>query len=158
MRTDIGKTFGDLQFGIYWSRPFKIGFLGKEREVELVVDGDEDSDFEPTQHAAFVEFERLLPELMDDVEDQLFTHYVQERDELCTRYSNRADEVCPIIDDARELDRLLTLKQVIVMESLGSDERRIGLVLDAVFEPELGIGVKIIDGKVSEIAEQDIVL
>ena len=158
MRTDIGKMFGDLQFDIYWSRPYKVRFLGKERDVELVVDGDEDSDFEPAQHAAFAEFERLLPELMGDVENELLTHYVERRVELCARYSDRADEVCPFIDDARELDQLLILKQVIVLESFGSDERQIGLVLDAVFEPELGIGIRIVNGRVSQIAEQDIVL
>jgi hypothetical protein len=152
------KVFGKMIYDIYWKRPYTLYFLSKDRDISLVIDGDEYGDFEDSQYKAFENFEKVKSALMLDVENSLYEYYLANVAENRSKFGGQADELYPIISSKKELDNLLKLKQVIVMESFELDDLSIGLVFDAKWEPELGVGVKLVNGKLVEIGHQDIVL
>lgn len=158
MLTIEHQVFGKLIYDIYWKRDFSISFLNKEVQVTLVVAGDEDADFEECQIQAFQEFNQDITKITVDVENSIYQYYLSVCDENRMRFGEQSDELSPLINELRELEPLITLKQIIVVESFDINEREIGFVIDAMWEPELGIGVKCVNGKVVEVGNQDIIL
>lgn len=152
------EVFGKIAYDIYWKRSYTLPFLGIDRDISLVIDGDEDSDFEDSQYKAFESFEEVKSALMLGVENGLYEYYQSNVSENRAKFGEQADELSPIISSKEELNNLLKPKQVIVMESFELDDLNIGLVFEAKWEPELGIGVKLVNGKLVEIGHQDIVL
>ncbi|KEQ12244.1 hypothetical protein GZ78_27855 [Endozoicomonas numazuensis] len=152
------NVFGRIVYDLYWKRSYTLSFLNKDRDITLVIDGDEDGDFEDSQYKAFQNFEAIKTSLIPDVEDNLFKYYLANISENRDKFGIQSDKMAPLIFNKEGLDTLLDLKQVVVIESFDSNDLNIGLVFDAKWEPELGIGVKLINGKLVEIGYQDIVL
>lgn len=152
------KVFGKIVYDIYWKRPYSLFFLGKDRYITLVIDGDKDGDFEDSQYKAFKWFEESKSSLMIDVENRLYEYYLANLSENRARFGDQADELSPMIFSKDGLEGLLQLKQAIVMESFDLDDLSVGLIFDSKWEPELGVGVKIVNGKLAEVGHQDIVL
>lgn len=152
------KVFGELSYDVYWQRDYSIDFLKKERKVILAIDGDNDMDFEESQYRAFEELEANKDAIVKKVEDQLFKHYLSECDENRAKFGSDASCLSPVIYEKENLEDLVNLKQVIIMESFDENSREIGFVFDAKWNPELGVGVKVVNGEVELVGTQDIVL
>lgn len=150
--------FGKITYDHYWCKNYSIPFLGKERDVVLVIDGDEDADFEESQYIAFDEFNLHKESIVREVESAVFKHYMSVCGENRQRFGEQADELSPEISSSLELEKIVKLKQVVVMESFDLDDRKIGFLFDALWEPELGVGVIVTNGSVFEVGTQDIVL
>nr|WP_158699627.1 hypothetical protein [Pseudomonas aeruginosa] len=53
---------------------------------------------------------------------------------------------------------LISLKRIKVMSAFEAGVRQIGFIFDAVFDPQLGIGVLVTNGSVEAVDTQDILL
>lgn len=51
MSVDINKIFGELRYETSFERDYSLIFLGETRNVTLIVNGDEDVDFEKSQYS-----------------------------------------------------------------------------------------------------------
>ncbi len=151
-------VFGKIIYNTYWNRAYNVFFLGKEVMVTLVIDGDEDGEFEPSQVLAFQYFDKNKSILMKAVEEMLFKNYKETYKENRMRYTDNADEVLPEISSANQLSEVISITKVIISETFDEESKEVGLMFDASWEPELGIGVKIINGDVAEVGTQDIIL
>jgi hypothetical protein len=158
MDTVNHAVFGEIFFDVYWKRNYSLTFLSNAIVVTLIIDGDADAEFEDNQFSAFDEFERIKVSLIKDVEERCFQHYMSVCDENRKRFEAQAEELSPAIRTKDDLNGILSLKQIIVIESFDLAERKIGFIFDASFEPELGIGVECTNGQITNIGHQDIVL
>ena len=152
------SVFGPISYDVLWRRDYQVPFLRKERAVVLVVDGDDDADFEDAQYEAFKEFEANSNAILEEVEKALFEYYSSICTENREKFGSQADELSPVISKREELEGLVSFKQIIIMESFDTQSREIGFVLDAIWNPELGVGIKVVNGKVESVGTQDIVL
>lgn len=158
MKKLTDSVFGTISYDVLWRRGYQAPFLRKEREVVLVITGDDDADFEIAQYEAFTEFEANRLTIVEAVEEALFKYYFSICTENREKFGSQADELSPVISKREELEDLVSLKQIIVMESFDTESREIGFVLDAIWNPELGVGIKVVNGKVEAVGTQDIVL
>ena len=141
-----------------WRRNYQVPFLTTERAVVLVVYGEDDADFEDAQYEAFKEFEANSNVILEEVEKALFEYYSSLFAGNREKFESQADEMSPMISKREELDDLVSLKKIIVMESFDTESGEIGFVLDAIWNPELGVGIKVVNGKVEAVGTRDIVL
>lgn len=156
---EIGhKILGNLVYNIYWKRDFSTLFLNEEQLVTLIVDGDDDADFEECQIQAFTELSQNYTKMLTEVEKRIYQYYLSVCNDKRKQFGEQADELAPLIGNLYELSSLIDLKSIIVIESFDNNQREIGFVLDAIWEPELGVGVKCVNGEVVEVGHQDIVL
>ena len=158
MKQVTDSVFGAINYDVLWRRNYQLPFLRKEREIILVIAGDDDADFEDAQYEAFKEFEANRLEIVEEVEEALFKYYLSICTENREKFGSQADELSPVISKREELDDLVSLKKIIVMESFDTESREMGFVLDAIWNPELGVGIKVVNGKVEAVGTQDIVL
>jgi len=74
--TDINDNIlGKFTYDIYWKRDYPVTFMGKKINITLVIDGDEDADFEVCQYKAFEQFEDSKAEMIHKVEIALLEYY-----------------------------------------------------------------------------------
>jgi hypothetical protein len=152
------NIFGNINYDVYWCRDYVVPFLGELVPVRLVVDGDEDAEFEQSQIQAFIEFEKNISILMKEAENSLLTFYQENLQENRKRYPDNFEEVLPVITNKEELSSVLSFIKIVVAETFDENEREIGLMFDATWEPDLGIGVKLVNEKIAEVGTQDILL
>lgn len=154
---DFGKLC--LSSDEIWTGQCEVLLFAEVVNAELVVQTFDDDPISPVQRAAFREFESNKELICQRVEQALFAFYSEniERYRECLS----PDEVnvkAPKIETIRGLQDLLVLSCVKVMFNFGGDQRDIGFVFDATFDPELGVGVLVTNSFVNSVDAQDFLL
>lgn len=144
MKVINDKVLGELTFDVFWSRPYKVGIFGLEKEITLVIQTFDNDDITNNQRQTFDDFEKNKQRIISDVENEVLNYY---RDNFESKASNASD-VAGLVD-------LLKIK---IMYSEAGEDQEIGFIFSASFDPELGVGVLISNGKVEDVDVQDIVL
>lgn len=122
-----------------------LTLFGKPAEVEVLIESEEEPP-EPNEHQidALLEFLSSWNALVPDLERKLFDYY---------REANTTIET--IVEFASHL----TLTGLVVGYHDGEGwSDYLGLLFSCSWDPEHGVGVKIVQNKVFEIASQDIVI
>ena len=153
------EIFGKIKYDYYWTRKQDMDIFGKKRSVNLLIQGEEDAEFEQAQKDAFVRFFDNITQILKEAENDIYKYYKA----ICQEYRDRivdgsADETAPIISSQEEIYRLVEPTDVIFRWSFGKDVRVVGILFDCTWEPEHGLAVKFKDEKVVEVGYQDIVL
>jgi hypothetical protein len=152
------EVFGEIEYDYAWNGFKNILFMGKEKIVKLIIDGDEDESFEETQIEAYKKLVQYEKELIKKAEEAIFDYYQKVCDEYRDMLEESADEFAPIIENKDELKEFMTLEAIIIPESFKKKKRRWGLLLECTWEPEHGLAVKFEEEEVVEVGYQDIIL
>lgn len=144
MQTLNDKILGQLTFDVMWSRPYNIQIFGLEKSITLVIQTFDDDIITDNQRRTFQVFEKEKYNIISDVEKSLFVYYKSQFNTHATSIS----EVSSSVD-------LLNIK---IMYTEEGEAQEIGFIFSANFDPELGVGVLVSNGKVKNIDVQDIVL
>ena len=140
-------VFGDLfNEDSLWMRPYELEIFNKKRLLSLIVYSYEDdgSDITNHQREVFIRFEKAKNEIIYDVEKEVLNYYKENFNFDATSLS--------------DLNGMVTLKYIKVLLTDDGEDREIGFIFDAVFDPELGVGVLVTNEKVVDVGVQDIVL
>jgi hypothetical protein len=152
------EVLGKIKFDYSWEGEKKVSFFGKNRLITLIINGEEDGDFEQSQIDAFVKFFNDKEKLLLEAEDEIYKYY----QDVCLDYRDRledsADEFAPSISNKKEIANLVELNQIIFPYAFGKNVRKVGLLLNCTWEPEHGLAVKFENEKIVEVGYQDIVL
>ena len=152
------KVFGRIKFDYSWEGEQEINFFGKKRLITLVINGEEDANFEQSQIDSFINFFNNKEKYLLEAEAEIFRYY----EEVCPEYRDRledsADEFAPIISSREEVAKLVEFTQIIFPYSFGKDIKKVGLLLKCTWEPEHGLAVKFVNEEIVEVGYQDIVL
>ena len=133
---------------LFWRRLYLTEIFGKQINIQLVVDsyGDNDdgSDITTNQREAFLNFEKNKKDIIEEIEQAVLSYYKKITNNQMVSF-----------EDIREMVNLKYLK--VIYTEIGED-RELGFIFDASFDPELGIGVLVSNERVVEVGVQDIVL
>lgn len=151
--------FGELRVDDVWTGQCEVVFFGKVFKVELVVQTFDDYPVSEVQRIAFRDFESNKTLICQQVEQAILAFYLEnlERYRECFDL-DEANVKAPEIESTSSLRDLVLLRFIKVMTNFESDDREIGFVFDATFDPELGVGVLVSNGSVSTVDAQDFLL
>lgn len=138
------KVLGELTFDLFWSRSYGVDIFGRRRDVVLIVQTFGDHEISDNQRDTFEDFEKNKVKIISDVENDVFNYCKDSFDPA----ANAVSDVAGLVD-------LLKIK---IMSTDVGEDREIGFIFGASFDPELGVGVLVSNGKVKDVDVQDIVL
>ncbi|HCV3152463.1 TPA: hypothetical protein OV546_003646 [Acinetobacter baumannii] len=144
MGTLNDNVFGELyNKELLWLRPYEIEIFHTLYPIELNVYTYEDdgSDITQNQKDTFINFELNKKNILDNVEKEI-QKYCYEKFQIA------------------ELEGIkkVILKYLKIIHTEVGEDRKLGFIFDSIFDPELGIGVLVINEQVVEVGVQDIVL
>ncbi|WP_413365214.1 DUF6985 domain-containing protein [Lysinibacillus sp. 3P01SB] len=152
-------VFGEISYDLYWRGEQKIKFFGQEKTIVLSIDGNEEGEFHEIQKDAYKKFFHNMNDIMKKVEDALFDYYQKVFMDYRAIFDKKeVDRLVPIINDKRELAKLVSPTQLIIRRVRKNGLRRVGMLFDCTWEAEHGVGVKVEDEEIIEVGFQDIVL
>ncbi|UZE24511.1 hypothetical protein LOY67_03600 [Pseudomonas sp. B21-056] len=159
MTVVLDGDFGKLHFDGAWIGVCEIFIFGSVCEVELVVQTFDNASISEIQRLAFREFNLHKAAISSMVEKAVFDYYLCRVEEY--RECFDADEVdinAPKVHAISEMRDLISLRCIKIMSPFDAGARQIGFIFDAMFDPQLGLGVLVTNGAVEAVDTQDILL
>ncbi|SFR78470.1 DUF6985 domain-containing protein [Anaeromicropila populeti] len=151
------KTFGTLEYDLYWEGSMKINMFEKEYSIILSIDGEDDGDFQDMQRQAFEKLKEKEQEIVSKMEESIFEYYQSicpERRSILD--PDVIDEVVPVITEKKELYSMVWPSQLILREM--EEDRELAFLFDCNWDIDLGVGIRMINEEIDEVGTQDIVL
>jgi len=149
-------VFGKIFYDGSWYRKFKINFFNKEINIELIIDGDEDAEFEVEQYEAYKALMDNWPEIHTRFLEPILKYYINERKGLGYDTNNNVNY--PQIDTVEQLlEHIALLGIVVPYAGLYGEGRSIGISFDCTWDDENGVGLRLFNEQVVEVGGQDVV-
>ncbi|WP_313637002.1 DUF6985 domain-containing protein [Paenibacillus sp.] len=148
--------FGELEYNYSWAKDTTINFLGKETDISLMVDGEEDGKFEEGQYTAYQSLMQNWEQLQEKFLQPILDYYQQKRHEL--GYDIEINENYPVIETIDQLIGMITLDGIVVSYEGIYEGRDIGILFNCTWDVENGVGLRLIDEKVINVGYQDVAI
>ncbi|WP_242141997.1 MULTISPECIES: DUF2004 domain-containing protein [unclassified Bacillus cereus group] len=149
-------VFGELEYDFVWSKDTSINFLGNEVEIALIVKGDEDGKFDEEQYVAYTSFMQNWEQLQQSFLQSILDYYKQERQEL--GYDIEVNENYPLVETTNEILEMISLDGIVVPYAGIFDGRDIGITFNCTWDTENGLGIRLLNEKVTEVGYQDVAI
>jgi len=147
-------VFGELEYDFVWSKDTSINFLGNEVEIALIVKGDEDGKFDKEQYVAYTSLMQNWEQLQQSFLQSILDYYKQERQEL--GYDIEVNENYPLVETTNEILEMISLDGIVVPYAGIFDGRDIGITFNCTWDTENGLGIRLLNEKVTEVGYQDV--
>lgn len=149
-------VFGELEYDFVWSKDTSINFLGNEVEIALLVKGDEDGKFDEEQYVAYTSLMQNWEQLQQSFLQSILDYYKQERQEL--GYDIEVNENYPLVETTNEILEMISLDGIVVPYAGIFDGRDIGITFNCTWDTENGLGIRLLNEKVTEVGYQDVAI
>lgn len=149
-------VFGELEYNYGWVKYTTIEFCGNKAEIALMVKGEEDGKFDKEQYIAYNSLVRNWEQLQQGFLQAILDYYKQERHEL--GYDIEVNENYPQIETTNQLLEMITLVGIVVPYGDIYEERDIGITFDCTWDTENGLGLRLLNEKVTEVGYQDVAI
>ena len=128
--------------------------------MELNIDADEDAAFEINQEKAYIFFENHLDEIAKEVDVAIVSYYDREISDIVSSYTNHKEKqyFLDIIGDKDKIYSLLQPKKIMFPLTFDENVEEFGFLCECDWDKENGIGIKFVNGVLSEIGYQDVLL
>ena len=77
--------FGKLTFNYGWTRELTVTIFGEQYVLEMIIDADEDGEFEVNQERAYTFFKEHLDEMIKEANTAVVSYYHNEISEIVYR-------------------------------------------------------------------------
>ncbi|MGE6260571.1 DUF6985 domain-containing protein [Heyndrickxia sporothermodurans] len=148
--------FGELEYDYGWSKDTAIHFFGKETEIALMIDGEEDGKFDEEQYMAYQALMQNWEDLQPILLQSILDYYKQKRHEL--GYDIGLNENYPLIETTDQILEMITLDGIVVPYADIFDGRDIGIIFNCTWDIENGLGLRLLNEKVTEVGYQDVAI
>lgn len=154
------KIFGKIKFNYGWTKDISLDIFNKQYILEINIDADEDAEFEINQEKAYIFFNEHLDEIVKEIDSAIILYYNNEIPDIISDYTNINEKkyFLDIIGDKNKIYFLLQPKQIMFPLTFDENVEEFGLLCDCDWDKENGLGIKFINGTLSEIGYQDILL
>jgi len=154
------KTFGKIKFNYGWTKDISLDIFNKRHVLEINIDADEDAEFEINQEKAYIFFENYLDEIAKEVDVAIVSYYNREISDIVSSYTNHKEKqyFLDIIGDKDKIYSLLQPKKILFPLTFDENVEEFGFLCECDWDKENGIGIKFVNGVLSEIGFQDILL
>ncbi|MDR9856630.1 DUF2004 domain-containing protein [Paenibacillus sp. VCA1] len=148
--------FGDLEYNYSWSKDTTILFFGRETEITLMIDGEEDGKFDEEQYAAYQALMKSWEQLHENFLEPILKYYQQKRHEL--GYDIALNENYPLVETADQILEMIVLDGIVVPYGDIREGRDIGILFNCTWDQENGLGLRLLNEEVIDVGYQDIVI
>ncbi|MEZ7647054.1 DUF6985 domain-containing protein [Streptococcus constellatus] len=154
------EIFGKIKFNYGWTKDISLNIFNKQYVLEINIDADEDAEFEINQEKAYISFNEHLDEIVKEIDSAIILYYNNEIPDIISGYTNINEKkyFLDIIGDKDKIYSLLQPKQIMFPLTFDENVEEFGLLCDCDWDKENGLGIKFINGTLSEIGYQDILL
>ncbi|PED05040.1 DUF6985 domain-containing protein [Bacillus pseudomycoides] len=149
-------VFGKIEYEYVWSRDSTVEFYGKEVDIALMIDDEEDGEFSEKQYTSYNSLIQNWEYLQQSILQPILDYYKQKRYEL--GYDVSYNENYPLIETAKQLLERIRLVGIYVPSARRFEGRYIGLTFDCAWDIENGLGIRLINEKVARIGYQDVAI
>ncbi|MED4402854.1 DUF2004 domain-containing protein [Metabacillus fastidiosus] len=150
------SVFGELEYDYGWVKYTTIEFCGKEAEIALMVKGEDNGKFDEEQYIAYNSLMEKWEQLQQGFLQAILDYYKQERQEL--GYDIEVNENYSQIETTNQLLEMITLVGIVVPSRDIYEERDIGITFDCTWDIENGLGIRLLNEKVTEVGYQDVAI
>lgn len=154
--TKNDPIFGNLEYKYSWSKDTTIHFLGKETEMALMIDGEEDGEFDEEQYTAYQTLMQNWEQLQQSFLQPILDYYQQKRHEL--GYDIALNEKYPLVETTDQLLEMITLDGIVVPYGDIREGRDIGILFNCTWDQENGLGLRLLNEEVIEVGYQDVAI
>ena len=148
--------FGELEYEYGWSRVITLDFFGYTTELDLIIDGEEDEQFDEGQYNAYQSFMGNWNDLQINLLDSILTYYNQKRQEL--GYDVELNENYPIVETTDQILGMISLDGIIIPYADIFEARHVGITFNCTWDTENGLGLRLLNEKVTEVGYQDVAI
>ncbi|PNQ79206.1 MULTISPECIES: DUF2004 domain-containing protein [Paenibacillus] len=148
--------FGELEYNYSWAKDTTIHFFGRETEIALMIDGEEDGEFDEAQYTAYQSLMQNWEQLQQSFLQPILDYYQQKRHEL--GYDTELNENYPLVETTDQLLEMITLDGIVVPYAGIYEGRDIGILFDCTWDIENGLGIRLLNEKVTEVGYQDVAI
>lgn len=148
--------FGDLDYNYSWSKDTTILFFGRETDITLMIDGEEDGEFDEEQYAAYQALMKRWEQVQESFLKPIFEYYRQKRHEL--GYDIARNENYPLVETADQILEMISLDGIVVPYGDIREGRDIGILFNCTWDQENGLGLRLLNEEVVDVGYQDIVI
>lgn len=148
--------FGELEYDYGWSRVITIDFFGNAIEIELIIDGEEDGQFDEGQYTAYQSLMKNWNDLQLNLLNSILIYYKQKRQEL--GYDIELSENYPIVETTDQILEMISLDGIVVPYADIFQARHIGIIFNCTWDTENGLGLRLLNEKVTEVGYQDVAI
>lgn len=149
-------VFGQIEYDHVWSKNLTIEFLGTEVEIALMIEGDEDGEFDEEQYTAYQSLMQNWNQLQQSLLKPILDYYHQKRSEL--GYDIEFNEYYPLVETTGQLLEMIRLDGIVVPYGDIYEERDIGILFNCTWDMENGLGLRLLDESVTEVGYQDVAI
>lgn len=121
-----------------------------------MIDGDEDGQFSEKQYASYNSLIQNWEYLQQIILQSILDYYKQKRYEL--GYDVSYNENYPLIETIQQLFERIKLVGIYVPSARRFEGRYIGLTFDCTWDVENGLGIRLINERVTRIGYQDVAI
>ncbi|WP_147534939.1 DUF6985 domain-containing protein [Bacillus marasmi] len=148
--------FGNLEYDYGWSRVITIDFFGKITGIDLIIDGDEDGQFDEGQYTAYQSLIKNWSDLQLSILNSILTYYNKKRQEL--GYDIELNVNYPAVETTDQILEMISLDGIVVPYADIFEARHIGITFNCTWDTENGLGLRLLNEKVTEVGYQDVAI
>lgn len=148
--------FGELEYEYGWAKDTTIHFFGKEKEISLMVDGEEDGKFDEEQYMAYQALMQKWEDLQLSLLQSILDYYKQKLHEL--GYDIGLNENYPLVETTNQILEMITLDGIVVPYADIFEGRDIGITFNCTWDIENGLGLRLLNEKIIEVGYQDVAI
>lgn len=152
------EVLGEISHKEFWQKEFTLDLYSRVEKGKLEISGEHDEEIEALQIKAYTLFIENMVEIIQNTRKKLYEYYLSVYEKYRDKYGEDAYNYAPIVNEEIKMKELLTFQSVYIPYQFDANELEVGILFDSKWENELGVAAKIINGKVSEIGYQDIIL
>ncbi|KWX69771.1 DUF2004 domain-containing protein [Paenibacillus jilunlii] len=148
--------FGELEYEYGWIKDTTIDFCGKESEISIMIDGEEDGEIDEEQYESYTSLMQNWDQLQQGFLQAILDYYIQKRHEL--GYDVEVNENYPLIETINQLLEKITLVGITIPFADCFEGRDIGLTFDCIWDIENGLGLRLVNEKIINVGYQDVAI
>ncbi len=149
-------NFENYKYNGAWYGTEKVDFNGQSFDVDVQIDGYDESMIPESGKNAFLDFLNKLNNYTVKIAEAVFQYYCEMRDEL--GYSDEVNVDYPSLSKPKEILNMITLIGITVPDQDDYDEEAVSLVFNCTWDKENGVGICFIGEDIDDVGFQDIAL
>lgn len=150
------ELFGELSYDYLWEGKTKVKLYGNEYEVGLGINGEEDDRIAQIQKDSYIIYKKNENEITKEIELAIYNYYKEiykyEREKNDINILNKVPDVTNYLD----MKKLITPIKLCIPEL--DNDREIDILFECTWDFDLGMGIRIVNEKVTKIGVQNDVL
>lgn len=152
----MNVNFENYEYNGAWYGTEKVDFNGQSFDVDVQINGYDESMIPESGKNAFLDFLNKLNNYTVKIAEAVFQYYCEMRDEL--GYSDEVNADYPALSKPKEILKGITLIGITVPDQEDYDEEAVSLVFNCTWDKENDVGICFIGEDIDDVGFQDIAL